>query len=530
MSAAATNRPLRALVVFLLLGVTLALYWPSLGGGFVVDDHLWATQPPPEIGAVFARMLDSWGFRDSALGISGPPIFRPVSTLLTGLEHWAFGASAFAYRLASLLVHCANGVLLYLLLGRLMPASRFPARAFAVAVFLLHPAVVEPVAWISSGAELYMSSFALLALICFLRCREGGGPPWRAAFVVAVALAVLSKEAALALPALLLLVQAYRRDRLVVFETIAAALIVAGYVAWRQVVIQGQGGEDALSLSPLRVLAFALAHLRYLLLPAAQPFSIAPPDLPVAGPGTLAGTGLVLVLLAGYAWRADGHARRALLLGVGWMLLALWPAYAIALVGDGFFAGRHAYLPAAGLSIVLLTVADGLPASAARRAAPLAALLLAYLGYSASVAATTHWGSNLAAYTRASALSPGFAGVWAGIGHAHMDADRPAPAQAAFERALAQRNSRRSEQEIRYALAAVLAQQGKLAQSDEHLLRLTVLDADDSSAWNGLGNNAWMRGDMSSAVRHYRRALAAEPANREAQRNLRAALQTLGQQ
>lgn len=511
-------------VMLVLVVLTVGAYWSSLGGEFVVDDHLWATQPPPDMATVLERAFKSWGFRDSAIQVNGPPIFRPVSTLLTGLAHWSFAADPTSYRIASLALHCANGGLLWVLLGMLMPGLQPWARALPVAIFLLHPAAVEAVAWISSAAELYMSSFVLLALIAFVQARSKPSVAWRAGFVVCCALAMLSKEAALALPPILMLVQYVRRDSLLAPEIGWAVALALGYVVWRHLVIQGHGGADSLGLSPLRVLEFGLAHLRYLLLPAAQPFSIAPPDVAVAGLPALLLTGALLLMVGVVALRSGGVARRGILLGAGWMFFALWPAYAIALVGDGFFAGRHAYLPAAGLALMLAALLGRIDIAQARLGWAGGAPLLLYLAY-ATAQAGAGWSSNLLAYTRASELSPKASGAWAGIGYAQLDANRPAQAQAAFETALAQRNDRRSEQAIRYALAGALAQQQKYAQSDAQLQRLTELDARDSSAWNGLGNNAWMRGELAQAEHYYRQALIAEPRNLEAQRNLRAVRQ-----
>lgn len=519
-----------ALALAVLLAAAAGVYWPSLAGGFVVDDQMWASGPPPEFGVVLERAFASWGFRDAGLGLDGPPIFRPLATLLTGLAHAAFGADPFPYRLASLLLHCANGALLFVLLARLLPGVGLVERALASGLFLLHPALVEPVAWISSAAELYMSGFVLLALLAFdsARAPGGGAGAWRVLFVLCAACAMLSKEAALALPLLLVLVQWQRRAPLRVFETIAAALLALVYLGWRQWLLQGHGGSaEALSLSPLRVLEFALAHLRFLLLPAAQPFSIAPPNVPLAtGPETALALG-VLALLALAAWRLAPAARRALGLGMGWTLCALWPAYAIALVGDGFFAGRHAYLPAVGLAIAVAVLLR--PMLARWRVetvlAGLAALL--YCGLAAWQAGG-FWQDNLVAYGRAAKLSPRHAGVWAGIGYAELDAGRLPAARAAFERALEQPNTRRSEQEIRFALAGTLAQLQLFELSDRHLGRLLELDPRDSMALNGLGNNAWMRGELEQAVARYRAALEAEPANAEARRNLGAALRAGG--
>lgn len=515
------NRTLPATIGIIILAALI--YWPSLGGEFIVDDRLWATQPAPVLAEVLNRAFLSWGFNESVTGIAGPPIFRPVANLLIGVEHWAFGDNPLPYRLVALLLHSLNAVLVLALLARLFPSAAFGLRLWGAILFLAHPALVESVAWISASAELFMTSFVLAAVLFFLRATTTRRATDRAAFAVFAVAAILSKEAALALPLILVLVQHFRRAPLWAPEIIGAAVMVAAYLVWRQLAIGNHGTIDALAIVPTRTLAFALAHFRYLALPGQQPFSVASPGVAVAASAPAwVSLGLLFGVLA-LALRFPKDWLRPVLLGLGWISLALWPAYAIALVGDGYFAGRHAYLPAVGLAILATALFSPVPAAHRPIPAALAvasAVTLAGLSFVAS----GQWSSNLTAYQRAIALSPQASGPWTGLGQAHLEREQFGEAAQAFQTALSKERNVQREREIRYLLALALAQQGRLDESSRELHRVTQLDPRDSSAWNGLGNNAWAGGRPDLAEQYYREALRVRPDNDEARSNLSAML------
>ena len=93
--------------------------------------------------------------------------YRPLMTIGFSLCYWIFGPSAYGFHLASLLLHAAVVLVLFLLAGRLL---RDPVAAFvAASLFALHPVHVESVAWISAVTDIEVTLFYLLTFWCFLR-------------------------------------------------------------------------------------------------------------------------------------------------------------------------------------------------------------------------------------------------------------------------------------------------------------------------------------------------------------------------
>ena len=192
-----------ALLVF---GGTVVAHWGSLDGGFVYDDHRFiehnrSVRSIPLVGA----------FTDPGTASHGDgiqhDIYRPLRTLLFSVEYALFarerddGAVDFHLRwwhFLSVLLHAINAVLVLRLLRPLVRGAAGIAAAGAL-LFAVHPLTSESVAWLSSQGDLLAMSFALSALIVL----ERRGVARTVIGAVCFALACLSKESALVLPALL---------------------------------------------------------------------------------------------------------------------------------------------------------------------------------------------------------------------------------------------------------------------------------------------------------------------------------------
>jgi hypothetical protein len=176
------------------LGIALLIYLPSLRGPFLSDDTIYLTQNP-QVQAVtvenLLEILDPTG--DLALRIAN---YAPLHLLGHMAEWKLFGESTPAYHLVNVALHALVAVLL---IGLLRDSDVPPRWALlAGALFLVHPANVEAVAWISQLKTLLAMALLLVALRVRRRRPVAGA--------VAFALALLAKAlAAVALPVALLL-------------------------------------------------------------------------------------------------------------------------------------------------------------------------------------------------------------------------------------------------------------------------------------------------------------------------------------
>jgi len=150
----------------LLFGAFAALsvfvYSGGLQGAFVSDDYGYIVTSPytRSLSAEsVAEILDPWGQAKEYTAN-----YAPVHLLLTALERQIFANEVLGYHLVNVFVHALVSVLLVALLR----SSRVPAVPALLGglFFLLHPANVEAVAWISqlkTSASLALTLGALLA-------------------------------------------------------------------------------------------------------------------------------------------------------------------------------------------------------------------------------------------------------------------------------------------------------------------------------------------------------------------------------
>ena len=118
---------------------------------------------------------------------------------------WA-GAPA-GYHALSVGVHTLNALLVYRLGRRLIPTA-YGALAAAL-LFALHPMRVESVTWLAAGSDLFCTAFSLSSLLLLEHYLSSSSKAGRPAFLLGALLsfllALLSKEAAFALPGFVVL-------------------------------------------------------------------------------------------------------------------------------------------------------------------------------------------------------------------------------------------------------------------------------------------------------------------------------------
>ena len=194
-----------ALACLTALALALLIYWPVHGAGFAWDD--------------FKFLLESGWMTDSSrwpdLIKHGFPewagYYRPLGVVLYIVETNLAGFSPAPMHLLSLGIHLANIILVGMLARSLMRECSEPAASgrlqtiawpfAAMCLYALHPALVEPVVWISAQYDMLTTGFMLLGLVLNLRLRN---IVLRAAGVAfCFFLAACAKEAALSFPFLL---------------------------------------------------------------------------------------------------------------------------------------------------------------------------------------------------------------------------------------------------------------------------------------------------------------------------------------
>ena len=335
----------------LILGLSLACYWPALRGGLIWDDDAHVTKP--ELRSA-AGLWQIW---------SNPRATQQYYPLLHSafwVEHRLWGDATLGYHLASVLEHAAAALLLVLILQRL----RAPGARLAGVVFAVHPVCVESVAWISEQKNTLSLVFYLLAALAYLGFDGARGRPGAARLYLLSSLlfvlALLTKTVTATLPAALLVIFWWQRGRvdwrrdvrpLVPWFALAAAS--GAFTSWvERTLIGAQGAAFDLTLAERCLLAGRVVwfYLGKLLWPAHLVFIYPRWDARSDAPGWT-GYLVAALLVTAALWLLRGRMRGPL---AAWLFFAgsLFPALGFFNVYPFLFsyvADHFQYLASMGL-------------------------------------------------------------------------------------------------------------------------------------------------------------------------------------
>jgi hypothetical protein len=303
----------------------------------------------------------------------GLGLWRPVVTALFGAEWALFDGNPVGFHVVNLLLHSAVTVLVVLLLGEILPV----AGAFIGGLlFAVHPVHVEAVANVVGVAEILSAFFFLWACILILRARNGMGPGRLVGVLSLYCLAFLTKESAITLLGVVLLLDSSKTDlgvkdlgsylarRWVLYGGMLAA---AGLILFGRFLVLGSLakpypplGATILSEIPRiwTVVATWPHIIRLLFFPLDLSVDYGPAVIPIAhGWGSVNVTGAIIVLgilaLALAAWRRgvlspDRLSSRAIGWGVVWFVITLSPTSNFLFQTGILLAERTLYLPSVG--------------------------------------------------------------------------------------------------------------------------------------------------------------------------------------
>jgi len=371
--------------LMVLFGVAL-LHLPSLTGGFVWDDHEIIEENPAlrDIGNLPGFFRTNY-FGDRA----NVELFRPLVNVTLLLDWHLWGSAEgedgpegrpFGFRLTNLLLHLSVGVLLYALVRRLEP-RRGIAELSAV-LFLVHPASVEPTAWIVGRGDLLAAGLGLAAIHLHLSGRAK--PGFQALALLAYLAALFGKLSAAPIPLLVLLVEnRFRGERLAtpasLWRYASYALPVGLYLLVREGAMGGlvpegigvtwKGAGDFTSLFVSGAILFRYVQVFLFPVRMCADYSADPvfsdgqrlteiaslPQVTLLAAGTIALVTGAILLRKRTPW---------LSFGILWFFVALTPVSQVVRIG-AVMADRYLYLPSAvaciGLGAGLVLLSRGCP-------------------------------------------------------------------------------------------------------------------------------------------------------------------------
>jgi tetratricopeptide (TPR) repeat protein len=188
------------LCAIFLVAAVIAVYFPALAGGMLLDDDLHVTAPKLRS---LAGLWQIW----TDTGVTQQ--YYPVLHTAFWLEHRLWGDSLPCYHLLNILLHSTASILVVPLMRRLRLAGAW----FAALLFALHPVCVESVAWIAEQKNTLSTVLAIAAAIAYLDFNLKRGRTRYCLSTVLFCAALLSKTAVVILPAILLIVVWWRSPK-----------------------------------------------------------------------------------------------------------------------------------------------------------------------------------------------------------------------------------------------------------------------------------------------------------------------------
>jgi len=500
-------------VILILAG--FYVFAPALHGAWLWDD-----------GSMIRSnylMADANGWWKFWFAPPGPDYFPLTSTVEWGL--WRiFGDNTFPFHLTSLFLHLLSAFLLWRLFARLGLKLAW----FGALIFVVHPLVVESVAWMSELKNTVSLPFLLMSMLYWLRYDERGRPVGLCASLLLFLAAMLAKTSVVMLPFILLLYTWWKHGGLARKQFVALAqffgiALVLGVIT---VCFQQQWaiGDDQIGVGGffVQVAGAGRAILFYLgkfawpvgLVPAYESWDFSNLSLTDFLPCA------ILLAATAWIWLRRKTWGRPLILGLGFFLLNLAPVLGflpMSYMRIAWVADHFVYLPIIGLIGVTIAGAELLRAILPRAVSALAAVALASILALQSHSYAGSFRNQEALWSHTLRVDPD---SWLGaldLGLTLNDDHRLPEAEMWLRRSLLHNNDFYG---THVALADVLAQENHLDEAAVQYRIAWRQHPESLEVHINYGNVLFRRNDFHGAEQQYYLATLYHPNSTEARYNL----------
>ena len=213
-----------ALLTFGLFIILLVVYYPGINGPFVFDDLTNITNNS----LIRIQSLSHNNLYSAATSGEAGPLKRPVAMLSFAFNYYfASEYSASAFKITNIVIHCLNAALIFILCIQLFKRATtsstfpFPAQSFfwlasgISLIWAIHPINLTSVLYIVQRMTSLSTLFSLGCIIFYLSARNhwlNESYSWQVnslfcASLISLALALFSKENAILIPLIILLIE-----------------------------------------------------------------------------------------------------------------------------------------------------------------------------------------------------------------------------------------------------------------------------------------------------------------------------------
>jgi tetratricopeptide (TPR) repeat protein len=484
-----------SVLLFALFLITLAVYYPSLGGGFLnIDDMHYIDENE------YIRDLSLKGIYKVFTSIIVVNYF-PLQILSYAIDYHLWGLNPFGYRLGNLIFHLGNAFLVFFFLRRLLAGRTWLSFAGSL-IFSLHPVNVESVAWVSERKNVLSVFFLLLSFLAYFRYLEGKKKGLAYGFSLGLyLLSILAKVSSVIFPLLLILYdmcfttrsrKEWIKDKIPFFLMSAFFSGLAVYIYHLQKIIPEYHGGHPIN-NFLTMANVVVEYISSLFVPLYLNFYYDTRLVQSIGElqFLLSLSFLLLVMVLAIGWYRK---ERPLFFSLLWFFIPLLPVLNIVPIAI-LRADRYLYLPSVGFAYFLTWGIPRVLGNTGRKGS------WAALGVLFLIAGVFGW------------ISEKQAGYWESPFHLWSRVMKYIPDEARAYRALGNDARDRGKLEL-----AILYYQGALQCSPK-----------DESIMNNLGDVYLMKGQMEKARGFFEEALKQNPKYPDALVNMGIIYSKMGQ-
>lgn len=252
-------------LIFLLL---VLLYGPTVFYKYTYfDDYTLIVQDAGFITNIgnLLRIFSTDVFRADTIA------YRPLLVLSLMIDAQIGGISPWIFHLGNILIHMVSALLLLALLRKI--SCPRPLSLILTLFFLVHPALVQAVAWIPGRNDSLLGSFILISLLALVNFGYSRSWGWFGLHILALLAALFTKEAALVFPAVAvfcLFSPIFRTLGRLRFYLLGASwvIIVGCWFILRSLVVASRAAHGAMVLNtPGENLQGILGYIGKMLLP-----------------------------------------------------------------------------------------------------------------------------------------------------------------------------------------------------------------------------------------------------------------------
>lgn len=419
----------RIMHIILIIFICFSIYGNSLNNAFVWDDIALIRDNAyikdcSRAGGFFAGHMSS---------IEKSDFYRPLVMISYAIDYSIWKLNTMGYHLTNILLHCLTALAVYWLVA-ILYGNSFIALLTGI-FFAVHPVHTEAVTYISGRSDCLAGFLMVLSFIFYVKNLQKRKMKFYIFMILAYAGGVLSREAALALP-LLLLIYNYTFGRELKFKEITPFLIVSFIYASLRLIILGHLAFTADFLQRLPGFFAAIAGYIKLLV---FPFYLHMVDSKIElfslnDPKVIAGI-LITAFLLIYAFKNRKN-HSPVFFSISWFLLALLPVSNIYPL-NAYMREHWLYVPSIGFFLLL---ASGLSSLCARKKFYVAGIVF-IIGLSGfysylTIKQNEYWKEPIGFYKRTLEYDPDNWRLLLNLGNAYNETGKIEEAEASYKKAL----------------------------------------------------------------------------------------------